>query len=118
MKNVKNTYVQNGEAKNAQVGEYPIQDGDGLLCGKKLTVPQASKVMGIGETTMRELLRTGDIPVLRILGKILILERDLENYLHGHYGTLTPSHKSQKQSNDLTPLPKFVQESSLLKKVS
>ena len=86
----------------------------GLLGAKKLTVPQAAKFMGLGQTKLRELLRKGNIPVIRIMGKILLLERDLEAFMQRSYGPLKVA--ETKPCNRLPPLPKDIAESALLKK--
>jgi excisionase family DNA binding protein len=80
-----------------------------LLHGQKWGVPQAAKALGLGQTRLREIIREGQIPVIRIMGKILILEQDLEDYLQGQYGTLRPT--EARASKGLPPLPKFVRES-------
>ncbi len=90
------------------------RNGTGLLWAKKLTVPEAAKFMGIGQTKLRELLREGELPVIRIMGKILLLERDLEAFMRGHYGPLKVT--EMKPANRLPPLPKAVQEWGLLQK--
>lgn len=107
---------ENGLGRNAQALEGPTSSGAGLLYAKKLTVPQAAKVMGIGQTKLREIVYQGEIPVIRIKSKILILDRDLEAFLMGHFGTLnaTPT----KPISSLPPLPKHIAESDLLKKTS
>jgi len=89
------------------------RDGEGLLRAAKLTVPQAAKMMGIGETKMREIVARGEIPVIRIMGKVLILERDLEGFLMGSYGALG---KAKTPPKGLPSLPRRVQESELLRK--
>lgn len=89
--------------------------GTGLLCAKKLTVPEAAKVMCIGQTKLRELLRKGDIPVIRIMGKILLVEGDLEAFMQRSYGPLKVV--ETKSFNRLPALPAYVTESPLLKKV-
>lgn len=88
--------------------------GNGLLCCRKMAVPEAARQIGIGETKLREIIRRGDIPVIRILGKILLLERDLEVFLQSHYGSV--KEPERKAFKGLPPLPKHVQESSLLRK--
>jgi len=90
--------------------------GSGLLRAVKYTVPQAAKAMGIGETKMREIIRNGEVPVIRISDKILVLDRDLESYLQGNYGALKPL--ATKPANGLPPLPKHVRESDLMRKAS
>ena len=91
-----------------------MQNETNLLDAKKLTVPQAAKFMGIGQTKLREILRCGELPVIRITGKILLLECDLEAYMQGHYGPLKII--ETKPFNRLPPLPKHIAESDLLKK--
>lgn len=90
--------------------------GGRLLPIPKLTVPRAARMLGIGETKMWEILRKGGIPVIRIMGKTLVLERDLEAYLQGHYGPLRSPEK--KPLKGVPPLPRHVQESGLLSKAS
>ena len=58
----------------------------GLVTANKLTVKQASKIAGISESKMRAEILKGKLAVIRICSKMLVLERDLENYLRGHYG--------------------------------
>ncbi len=101
-------------ARMMQTDPCAARNGTGLLCAKKLTVPEAAKVMCIGQTKLRELLRKGDIPVIRIMGKILLLERDLEAFMQRSYGPLKVA--ETKSSNRLPPLPKDIAESVLLKK--
>ena len=64
--------------------------GAGLLHAAKMTVPQAAKALGVGETKMREIVSKGGIPVLKVLGKTLLLEKDLEEYLRSGYGRIVP----------------------------
>lgn len=87
--------------------------GCDLLYAVKLTVPQAARRIGIGETKMRSILRQGGMPVLRIGGKTVIIERDIEEYLQGQYGRLLPAAKPTIKSK-MTPLPKEVSQSSWL----
>jgi len=44
--------------------------------------------MGIGATTLRRMITDGRIPVMRLDGKFLLLERDIEMYLQEHYGRI------------------------------
>ena len=57
-----------------------------LVEAVKFTVRQAAKTAGISESQMRAEILKGKVPVIRICSKMLVLERDLENYLRGHYG--------------------------------
>ena len=67
---------------------HPVSTGVSLSLveANKLTVKQAAKTAGISESQMRAEILKGKVPVIRICSKMLILERDLENYLRGHYG--------------------------------
>ena len=62
----------------------------GLVEARKFTVSQAAKTAGISESQMRAEIFNGKVPVIRICSKMLVLERDLENYLRGHYGIVQP----------------------------
>jgi excisionase family DNA binding protein len=42
------------------------------------TVPEAARMLGIGETLMRELIRTGRVPVLRLGRRVLVSRAALE----------------------------------------
>ncbi len=86
-----------------------------LLHAAKITVPKAAKALGIGETKMREIIRNGDVSVVKVMGKTLLLERDLENYLHSGYGRIKPV---QREVSRLPPLPQHIRESQLLNKAS
>ncbi len=86
-----------------------------LLLARKLGVKEAAQVLGIGITTMRRVINAGEIPVIRIQGKILIMDSDLQGFLASHYGRLKISaHKSA--TSCLPPLPKEVRESPFLKR--
>ena len=101
--------------KNAHPADSSTGNAGGtglLLYQRKYGVPQAAELLNIGETKMRDLIRNGMIPVLDLDGKILILERDLEDYLKGRQ---KPLRKVERKSDKLPPLPKDVRESSLLK---
>ncbi len=63
------------------------QNGN-LLSIRKLSVKEASQLMGLGATSLRRLIHDGQIPVLRIGGKILLLEHDIEKFLRGCHVTL------------------------------
>lgn len=86
-----------------------------LLDAVKLTVPQAAKRLGIGETKMRAVIQRGEIPVLRVGGKTVIIEQDIEIYLRGNYGRMKPVAKVPPKPK-LAPLPKEVCMSPWLNK--
>jgi len=103
-----------GHSQEATYGDTRrTQSGGGLLHEKKLSVKQAAGVMGIGATTLRRLINDGEIPVICFNGKMLLLERDIENYLQGHYGRM--------EAVDLTPkraeLPEALKHADVLVKV-
>ena len=85
-----------------------------LLHERKLTVPTAARMLGVGEGKLREYIRKGMIPVLDLDGRHLLLESDLEAFLNGRYG---PISKARDPNPGLPPLPRFVVESELLTKV-
>lgn len=97
--------------------EQPVSDASqhqrSLLTERKLTVPKAAKLLGVGESKMRQIIAAGGIPVLDLDGKHMLLEADLEAYLRGHYGAMT---KSVEAKPGLPPLPRHIAESELLKK--
>jgi hypothetical protein len=90
--------------------------GNGLLHQRKYGVKTAAKMIGIGETKLREFIREGEIPVLLIDSKYLLLERDLEAFIRGNYGPIQRS-KPYKDEPKLRPLPNNVLDSDLLRKV-
>ena len=92
------------------------QNGVDMVNEIKLTVPKAAKAMGIGQNKMREIITSGEIYVLRIRGKMLLLERDIEAYLLGRYGPMKVV--ETKPFGKLPPLPKEIAESEMLKKAS
>ena len=60
-----------------------------LLAATKLSVKEAAGRMGIGATTLRRMINDGQIPVLKINEKVMLLESDVEEYLRGHYGPVS-----------------------------
>ena len=57
-----------------------------LLCVNKLSLKEAAKKLGVGETTMRRLVRRGELPCIKLGSKQLFLEQDLNDYLQARYG--------------------------------
>jgi excisionase family DNA binding protein len=86
----------------------------GLLDAAKLTVPKAAKALGIGETKLREIIRNGEVPVLNVAGKILLLERDLETFLESRRGVMKA--EIIKSVARLPPAPDFVRGSEHLRR--
>lgn len=73
-----------------------------LLDEKKLTIPEAAKVMGIGTNSLRRIIGQGRLPVLSILKKTLILESDVEAFLSASRCVV---HATQQSRNRLPVLP-------------
>lgn len=92
---------------------HPVSTGVSLSLveATKLTVRQAAKTVGVSESQMRAEILKGKVPVIRIGSKMLVLERDLENYLRGHYGIV-----QSFEVSDAIPsrLPKNFSESPLI----
>ena len=67
---------------------------------------------GVSEATMRNEVKFGEIPVIRIGTKAMIVDRDLEQYLHRHY-----QYEGIKESPSIgcPSLPDWVDNSPLLK---
>ena len=71
----------------------------GLLQEPKYSVPEAAKILGIGATSMRNLIAEGRLPVLKILRQPLILASDLEAFIQTSRVVLTPApHACQRPS--------------------
>jgi len=94
------------------VSDPQKQTNRSLLAERKYSVPQAAKMLGMGETKMRGMIMEGLIPVLNLGGRQLLLEGDLEDFLNGQYGTMRKVERVTRMK--LTPLPRHVEESDLL----
>ena len=61
--------------------------GNGLLIyQKKFSIPQASKLIGISPNKLTTIIREGQIPIIKVDGKTLLLEKDIEDFLNERYG--------------------------------
>ena len=83
-------------ALNANLGTLPRNDilhpsNTPLLDAQKLSVVEAGRLMGIGQTKLRALVSKGEIQCLRIGGKIMLLKPDCEKYLQRSYGVMNQS---------------------------
>ena len=88
-----------------------------LLHQKKYSVPEACKLCGMGETNLREMIRDGRIPVVRVTEKkMLLLESDLETFMQGSHVTISKDERKQPKGK-LSPLPKHVEQSEFMRKV-
>jgi excisionase family DNA binding protein len=95
------------------VSDHPQQPSRQILFEKKYTVPQAARMLGLGATKLRDIIRRGEIPVVMLDGKHLLLERDLEAFLHHSYGSIK---EVEVKKAGLAPLPDSVANSPYLRK--
>lgn len=100
--------------------EAPVSDARAedarrsLLRERKYSIPETATMVGIGQTKMRQIIAKGEIPVLLLDGKRLLLEQDLEAFLQGRYGAVKAAKKGTKPK--MPPLSRHIAESALLKK--
>ena len=82
-----------------------------LIEARKYTLKDAGKLAGVSEATMRNEVKDGEIPVIKIGNKAMIIDRDLEQYLQRHYlyeGNI------ESPSVGCPSLPDWVENSPLL----
>ena len=96
-------------------GSHPVSTGGHsfrLIEARKYTLKEAGKLAGVSEATMRNEVKSGEIPVIRIGTKAMIADRDLEQYLQRHY-----QYEGIKESPSVgcPSLPAWVEDSPLLK---
>ena len=105
--------------KNGLLQKFPSPDQSEGVAGanafNKIRISpmfrQAAKTAGISESQMRAEILKGKLAVIRIGSKILVLEKDLEAYLRGHYGIVQPFGASDAIPSRLT---KEISESPLI----
>lgn len=73
-----------------------------LIDDAKLSIPEASKAIGISSNSLRRIIEQGRLPVLRILKKTLILASDVEKFLEESRCVITPTVQIKSR---LPPLP-------------
>ncbi|MEI6167410.1 MAG: helix-turn-helix domain-containing protein [bacterium] len=107
-------------SKITHPGNATAVPANGLIFQKKYSVKEASKLMGIGATTLRRIIQAGKIPVIWINGKVLVSEIDLEAFLTGNYGLVSVSAATSYVSEPkaLSPLPDSIANSKFFKKAS
>ena len=66
------------------------------LLANKLTIPQAKRMFGTGTTVIRQLILAGQIPVVKIGGRYLLLEKDIADFIAKRYGPVKPSEPKNK----------------------
>jgi len=83
-----------------------------LLCARKVTIPQAAKGMGMGTTSLRRIIARGEIPVLKMTGRTLLLESDIEAFIAA---SRVRVRTIIIPCNQLRPLPEEIANSEHLK---
>lgn len=103
--------------RNAQPSHIGLADRTvSLLFVRKYSVPQACKLIGVGQTKMREMINAGKIPILDLDGKQMLLETDLQAYLESRLGTIEKQ-KIERSKGKLSSLPQHVEESEFVKRL-
>ena len=85
-----------------------------LLEEKKLTLKEAAELMCSSVTSLQRIIRDGELPVIKLGGKTLILARDAEAYLQNRYGRM---HEDPVPRKKRGRLPAAIMESEVLTKV-
>ena len=83
-----------------------------LIHERKYTVREAAKLAGISESAMRLAIGKGMIKTIKIFTKLLVAERDLEDFLRERHGAVPQSVEPIRLSSRL---PKEFAESDLIK---
>lgn len=83
-----------------------------LIHEKKYPVREAAKKAGISESAMRLAISKGMIKTIKIFTKLMIAERDLENFLRERHGAVAQVAEHVRVSSRL---PKEFAESDLIK---
>ena len=87
------------EAVHLGPDAHPGQVGgvvSSLVEARKYSLVQAAKLAGVSESMMRNEVRNGRIPVLRIGVRALIVEGDLEAYLRERHGVAVRHQPAKK----------------------
>ena len=77
--------------------------GGSFLHERKYDVRKGAEHLGISTATLRRLIQNGDIPILRIGGRIFLLERDLDEFLQGNYSAQRPAKGKLSPSRERLP---------------
>lgn len=96
---------------NTQVSFGGGVDGRMLIHERKYGVKEASKLLGLSESGLRLVISKGGIPVLRIGSKMMLLERDIEDFLRS---SLVVYQQAENPIKTSSRLPKHFAESDLI----
>ena len=102
----------NGLAVCPQAPDARGNDERMLVHERKYTVREAAKLAGISESAMRLAIGKGMIKTIKIFTKLLVAERDLEDFLRERHGAVPQSVEPIRLSSRL---PKEFAESDLIK---
>ena len=83
-----------------------------LIHERKYSVREAAKLAGISESAMRLAIGKGMIKAIKIFTKLLVAERDLEDFLRDRHGAVPESVEPVRVSSRL---PRHFAESDLIK---
>lgn len=83
-----------------------------LIHERKFTVREAAKLAGISESAMRLAIGKGMIKAIKIFTKLLVAERDLEDFLRKRHGAAQQAVEPVRVSSRL---PKEFAESDLIR---
>lgn len=101
---------------SGRAGKLFRDKDSGLLDADKMSVAQAAKTIGVGQTNLRTMIKQGMFPVLRIGSRIWLLRRDCEAFLQAHYGTLQVATQHREDENTrCSALPEEVANSRHLR---
>lgn len=100
--------------RSAHRPEKPEDGASGrrLLHEPKFGIREAAKMMKLGQTNLRRLIRNGELPVIRIGSKILLLESDMERFLNQRHVVIQPAPRRKKNPS---ALPDSIAASELLR---
>lgn len=68
-----------------------------LLNARKLNVREAAGRVGISESSLRRLIWRGQLAALTVGGKVVVLERDLEDLLQRSYGRVQVKQREHRR---------------------
>ena len=102
----------NGLAVCPQAPDARGNDERMLIHERKYTVREAAKLAGISESAMRLAIGKGLIKAIKIFTKLLVAERDLEDFLRERHGAVPLAVEPIRVSSRL---PRHFAESDLIR---
>lgn len=102
----------NGLAASPQARFAGSADGRMLIHERKYSIREAAKLAGISESAMRLAIGKGMIKAIKIFTKLLVAERDLEDFLRERHGAAPQAVETVRISSRL---PRHFAESDLIR---